>query len=211
MGAVTMSDASIRQEIRITIRAGTGQFYTFNGLCDGREHFAVGFGDWRAQNAPLVRVHSECATGDLFGSARCDCGDQMQEAIDRMRVEGGVFLYLRQEGRGIGLYNKLDAYALQQKGFDTYEANLMLDFPADLRDYAPAVQMLKALGLRRIRLLSNNPDKVSQLSAGGIEIEQAVPTRTYIKEENRAYLKAKLEKGNHRLFLQWGDYEYAPA
>ena len=125
-----------------------------------------------ATSAPLVRLHSECLTGDVFGSQRCDCGPQLREAVERIADAGGFLLYLRQEGRGIGLYAKLDAYALQDAGLDTYEANLALGFAADERDYTVAAQMLRALGVSRVALLSNNPDKAAQLTGLGITVTE---------------------------------------
>src|SRR5690606_14203700 len=125
---------------------------------DGKEHFAVGFGKWKEQPTPLARIHSECLTGDLFGSRHCDCGDQLNESLSRFRNSGGILLYLRQEGRGIGLYNKLDAYALQARGADTFQANRLLGLGDDLRSFDVAAEMLRALGKTEIRLLSNNPD-----------------------------------------------------
>jgi len=156
----------VRQKVAIPILDGEveGDFFTFTGLADG-EHVAVGFGDWKKQSVPLIRLHSECLTGDLFRSAKCDCGPQLQEAVVRFAKEGGVLLYLRQEGRGIGLYNKLDAYALQSKGFNTFEANRLLNFRDDQRDYRSAAHMLRALEGTTVRLLTNNPDKAAQLSS----------------------------------------------
>lgn len=200
-GWVADRDCRIRRSVTIPIQAGNAVFHTFEGLCDGQEHFAVGFGDWKSQPAPLVRLHSECVTGDLLGSHRCDCGEQMREAVDRMAREGGVLLYLRQEGRGIGLYNKLDAYALQDQGWDTFDANRMLNLPIDGRSYRAAAQMLHALGLPRLRLLSNNPDKLAQLRSFGVGVAEVVATGTYSKPANERYLRAKLEKAGHGLTL----------
>ena len=133
---------------------------------------AAGF---REPGTPLVRLHSECLTGDVFGSERCDCGPQLREGVEAVAATGGFLLYLRQEGRGIGLYAKLDAYALQDTGMDTYEANLALGHGEDERDYTAAAQMLSALGANSIRLLSNNPDKAAQLTAHGISVSERVP------------------------------------
>ena len=162
--------ATIRTQVLLPLRFADGfgttaRVYTFDGLADGREHLALGLGERAAavsadhDEAPLVRIHSECCTGDVFGSERCDCGPQLSEAVRRITQSGGFLLYLRQEGRGIGLYAKLDAYALQDAGLDTYEANLALGYRADGRNYTVAAQMLGALGLNRVALLSNNPDK----------------------------------------------------
>jgi GTP cyclohydrolase II len=183
------------------MRGTSAVFHTFNGLSDGKEHFALGFGDWERQGAPLVRLHSECMTGDVLGSGRCDCGEQLAEAIERMSREGGLLLYLRQEGRGIGLYSKLDAYALQDLGFDTFEANRFLKYPEDSRSYAAAAQMLRALDATAVRLLTNNPDKVAQLRGHGIRVTEVLPTGVYVKKDNERYLKAKADKAGHRLKL----------
>ena len=153
----------------------TARVFTFEGLADAGEHVALQLGDLGAHrrartDAPLVRVHSECLTGDVFGSQRCDCGPQLLEAVERIADAGGFLLYLRQEGRGIGLYAKLDAYALQDTGLDTYQANVALGYPEDERDYTVAAQMLHALGVTRVALLSNNPDKAAQLSGLGVTV-----------------------------------------
>ena len=151
--------------------------------------------------APLVRPHSECLTGDVFGSQRCDCGAQLREAVEHIAEVGGYLLYLRQEGRGIGLYPKLDAYLLQDAGLDTYEANLALGHAEDERDYTVAAQMLHALGLSSVALLSNNPDKVHQLSRLGINVVEQVPTRVHLSVANAAYLAAKADRGGHTIEL----------
>src|SRR5215211_5541580 len=146
--------ATVRTRVRIPLRFADG----YSVPADGAEHIALVLGD-PAAGTPLVRLHSECLTGDVFGSARCDCGPQLREAVQRITEAGGFLLYLRQEGRGIGLYAKLDAYALQDAGLDTYEANRALGRGEDERDYTVAAQMLLTLGADRITLLSNNPDK----------------------------------------------------
>ncbi|GLY02469.1 MULTISPECIES: GTP cyclohydrolase II [Actinoplanes] len=187
----------------------TADVVTFTGLADGREHLALGLGDWRGAvaaaatggTAPLVRPHSECLTGDVFGSQRCDCGPQLREAAERISAEGGFLLYLRQEGRGIGLYAKLDAYALQDTGLDTYQANLALGHAEDERDYTPAAQMLTALGADRIRLLSNNPDKATQLTGLGIEVTERIPTGVHLSDANARYLTAKRDHTAHTIDL----------
>jgi len=138
----------------------------------------------------------------VFGSQRCDCGPQLREAVERITRHGGYVLYLRQEGRGIGLYGKLDAYALQDRGLDTYDANLALGHGADERDYSSAAQMLRALGVRRIMLLSNNPDKGAQLAGLGITIARQVPTALHLTGANAAYLASKARRGGHELLLR---------
>ncbi|GGL27446.1 GTP cyclohydrolase-2 [Streptomyces anthocyanicus] len=172
---------------------------SFDGLHDGREHVALLMPGWEKKSDPLVRVHSECLTGDVFGSQRCDCGPQLHEALAMCSHEGGIILYLRQEGRGIGLYNKFDAYLLQDGGLDTFEANAVLNFSHDLRDYRVAAEMLSALGVPRIRLLSNNPEKGNQLRSHGVAISDVVATGTFVNENNQAYLTAKRERAGHAL------------
>jgi GTP cyclohydrolase II len=170
---------------------------TVHGLADGREHLAVGLGD--RVPTPLVRLHSECLTGEVFGSERCDCGPQLREAVERIAASGGYLLYLRQEGRGIGLYDKIDAYALQDGGLDTYEANRALGHAEDERDYTVAGQMLTALGVRRLRLLTNNPDKARQLTELGLDVAEQLPTGVHVSAANLGYLVAKARHGAHLL------------
>jgi GTP cyclohydrolase II len=202
--------ATVRTQVSIPLRFGDGftttaRAFTFDGLVDGREHLALRLGDrplsTHHDTPPLVRLHSECLTGDVLGSARCDCGPQLREAAERVAARGGLLLYLRQEGRGIGLYAKLDAYALQDDGLDTYEANLALGFSADARDYTVAAQMLHALGVRRVALLTNNPDKAAQLSRLGVEVAERVPTAVHLGPANAAYLAAKVARGAHLIDL----------
>lgn len=190
----------VRRQVEIPVLGGRylATFITFDNLADGKEHFALALGDWQ-RSEPLVRMHSECVTGDVFMSARCDCGPQLEEAIVRISAEGGLILYLRQEGRGIGLINKLDAYALQDKGMNTYEANRALGFEDDQRDFTVAAEMLKALGIDHIRLLTNNPRKIAQLQANGIHVDDRVGTRVYRNVHNARYLAAKKEEGHHAL------------
>ncbi|WP_283560209.1 GTP cyclohydrolase II [Paenarthrobacter sp. PH39-S1] len=164
---------------------------------DGTPQSAV-----RAGAAPLVRLHSECLTGDVFGSYRCDCGEQLAYALQMIHAGGGTLIYLRgHEGRGIGLANKLRAYALQEAGADTVEANEQLGLPVDSRDYAAAAAILAELGLHRIRLMSNNPLKQSQLAALGIEVTEMVPTEVPSREQNVRYLETKRDRMNHILIL----------
>ena len=196
--------ATVRREVTLPLRLGgrthEARVCTFSGLADGREHLAVALGD-PAGATPLVRLHSECLTGDVLGSLRCDCGPQLHEAVERIADAGGYLLYLRQEGRGIGLYNKIDAYALQDAGRDTYEANLALGFDTDERDYTAAAQMLLALGLARVDLLTNNPDKVAQLEDAGISVASRVPTGLHRSSANGRYLAAKASGGHQLLGL----------
>jgi GTP cyclohydrolase II len=172
--------------------------HAFDGLIDDGAHIALVFEPW-PQPLPLVRVHSSCLTGDVFGSLRCDCGPQLDHALGRLAAEGGLLVYLEQEGRGIGLRAKLEAYRLQDLGLDTYEANRRLGYAPDARDYAPAAQMLLALGARRVRLLTSNPDKVSQLRRYGVDIVEVVPTPTFANRHNLGYLRTKAASGAHAL------------
>ena len=194
--------AAIRTQVRVPLRfpdgyATTALATSFRGLVDSREHLAFSCGSPTA--VPLVRPHSECLTGDVFGSQRCDCGPQLREAAERITVAGGYLLYLRQEGRGIGLYDKLDAYALQDTGLDTYEANLALGHAPDERDYTVGAQMLRALGVSTLALLSNNPDKAAQLERLGVTVAARVPTGVHASEANASYLSAKARNGHHGL------------
>lgn len=176
------------------------EILSFHGLKTDKEHVAIIFKQAdQTQDMPLVRMHSECLTGDVFHSSRCDCGEQLEETINRMGESGGIILYLRQEGRGIGLYNKIDAYRLQSQGMNTYEANNHLGFDDDLRDFTEAAQMLEALGVNKIRLVTNNPKKIRELSEYGIEIGEVVNTSAHIKDGNENYLKAKVSHGKHDL------------
>ncbi|MFF4114100.1 GTP cyclohydrolase II [Streptomyces sp. NPDC001714] len=198
--------ATQRARVRVPLRFNDGysvsaELVTFHGLTDGQEHVAVVLGEPAPGTLPLVRLHSECLTGDVFGSARCDCGPQLREAVERIAERGGVLLYLRQEGRGIGLYNKLDAYALQDQGLDTYEANAALGLPEDARDYTAAAQMLAALGLTDLDLLSNNPDKAEQLRGLGVTVRDRVPTGVFSTAHNVRYLRAKVLHTQHTLPL----------
>jgi GTP cyclohydrolase II len=206
MSSAPLAPASVRTSVRIPLHFSDGfrvdaQVFTFDGLADGLEHVALGLGDYRHTDTPLVRLHSECLTGDVFGSARCDCGPQLRDAAEQISKAGGYLLYLRQEGRGIGLYNKLDAYALQDQGLNTYEANEALGLPSDGRDYTAAAQMLDTLGADRIELLSNNPDKAKQLAAHGIEIRRKVPTGVFVTPTNLRYLQTKVNVTGHQIVL----------
>jgi len=203
--------ASIRTQVPLPLRFADGyvtnaRVFSFNGLVDGQEHLAFGLGDRTAavtsagrERSPLVRLHSECLTGDVFGSQRCDCGAQLREAVERIADSGGFLLYLRQEGRGIGLYAKLEAYALQDGGLDTYEANLALGHREDERSYVVAAQMLNALGVLRIALLTNNPDKARQLRRFGVTVTERVPTAVHLSYANARYLATKARRGEHTI------------
>jgi len=205
---------AVRTQVTVPLRfpdgyATTADVVTFTGLADGKEHLLLGLGDWEGAlarsaeggPAPLVRPHSECLTGDVFGSERCDCGPQLREAAERIGQDGGFLLYLRQEGRGIGLYTKLDAYALQDAGLDTYAANRALGRGEDERDYTAAAQMLRVVGADRVRLLSNNPDKAAQLELLGVRVTDRVPTRVHLSAANARYLAAKRDHTAHTLDL----------
>ena len=166
---------------------------------DGKEHLALTLGDLNA-GVPLLRIHSECLTGDALFSLRCDCGFQLEHALQRIATEGrGAVLYLRQEGRGIGLANKIRAYALQDHGADTVEANAHLGFPADLRDYQPAIEILRDLHVARVRLMTNNPRKVEALQKSGIEISERIPIQCGRNPHNEDYLHTKADKLGHLL------------
>jgi GTP cyclohydrolase II len=207
----TALTATIRTQVLMPLRfadgyATTARVFTFDGLVDGQEHLAFGLGDRAAAvtsagsgSIPLVRPHSECLTGDVFGSQRCDCGAQLREAVERIADSGGFLLYLRQEGRGIGLYAKLDAYALQDAGLDTYEANLALGHREDERSYVVAAQMLRVLGATQVALLSNNPDKARQLRRFGVAVTALVPTGVHLSSTNARYLATKADRGAHTL------------
>ena len=198
-----MAEVRARVELKVGSKSHIdAELLSFHGLETDKEHVAIIFKSAdKKSETPLVRMHSECLTGDVFHSSRCDCGEQLDETIEKMGELGGIILYLRQEGRGIGLYNKIDAYRLQSEGMNTYEANNHLGFGDDLRDFTEAAQMLEALDVKKIRLITNNPKKIKELQDHRIEIEEVVNTHAHIKHGNESYLKAKVSHGKHLLDL----------
>ena len=186
------------EEVDLPTALGHFKLRLYTSAPDGMDHLALIKGDVEGGDAPLVRVHSECLTGDVFGSCRCDCGNQLHAAMSMVEKEGrGVILYMRQEGRGIGLANKLHAYKLQEGGLDTVEANVKLGFAPDLRDYGVGAQILADIGLKRIRLMTNNPKKLIGLQGYGLEIVERVPVVFEPGDHNRRYLETKKSKMGH--------------
>ena len=187
-------------EARLPTRYGPFQAIAYKSHVDTGEHIALTIGEWTEDEPVLVRIHSECLTGDVFGSMRCDCGEQIDLALQQISQEGnGIFLYMRQEGRGIGLHNKIKAYSLQDQGLDTVEANETLGFEPDLRHYGVGAQILRDLGVRKLNLLTNNPKKVVGLSGFDLEIVDRIPVEAEVTDENRTYMKTKKARMGHIL------------
>ena len=187
-------------EARLPTRYGPFQAIAYKSHVDVGEHIALTIGEWTEDEPVLVRIHSECLTGDVFGSMRCDCGEQIDLALQQIAEAGnGIFLYMRQEGRGIGLHNKIKAYSLQDEGLDTVEANETLGFEPDLRHYGVGAQILRDLGVRKLNLLTNNPKKVVGLSGFDLEIVNRIPVEAEVTDENRTYMKTKKARMGHIL------------
>ena len=185
---------------RLPTRHGEFSIHAFEDVETGKEHVALSMGDLTNGQPALARLHSECLTGDGFGSLRCDCGPQLEAAMRQVAEAGhGVILYLRQEGRGIGLVNKIRAYALQDAGADTVEANEQLGFGADLREYAMCGDMLRHLGVTQVRLMTNNPKKVAAVEANGVQVVERVPLISGLNPHNESYMQTKTDKMGHLL------------
>ena len=199
-----MEPLNVQRMVSARIPTDEAEFHLFlyHNNHDDKEHLAVVLGDVRGKPDVLVRLHSECFTGDVLGSRRCDCGEQLSFAMQQIALEGvGVLVYLRQEGRGIGLLDKLRAYNLQDEGYDTVEANLLLGHQADERDYTVAARILADLGVQSVRLLTNNPQKIDTLQEVGISVAERVPVQPTVYAENANYLFTKITRMNHMLNL----------
>ncbi|MET3695966.1 bifunctional 3,4-dihydroxy-2-butanone-4-phosphate synthase/GTP cyclohydrolase II [Bacillus oleivorans] len=195
-------DSLINREVDVQLPTiyGTFRAIGYTNILDGKEHVALVKGEIKGDEPVLVRVHSECLTGDVFGSNRCDCGPQLHSALEQIEAAGnGVLLYMRQEGRGIGLINKLKAYKLQEEGLDTVEANQELGFKPDLRDYGIGAQILRDLGIQQLKIMTNNPRKIKGLNGYGLEVVERVPIQMPAKKENEKYLHTKHERLGHLL------------
>lgn len=200
----SMDELTITRQVATRLPTEFGEFrlYLFTTNRDQKEHLALVYGEVQGKKNVLVRVHSECLTGDVLGSRRCDCGEQLHEAMRMISRAGqGMVLYLRQEGRGIGLLEKLRAYNLQDQGYDTVDANLMLGHQADERDYTVAAKMLADLEVLSIRLITNNPAKIEHLQELGVIVKERVPIQPTVYADNAAYLLTKAERMNHQLNL----------
>ena len=202
---------SVPSDAKLPTKYGDFRIRVFNQPSTGFDHVALTLGDMHGPDPVLIRLHSECLTGDALGSLRCDCGPQLDAALEAISERGwGCLLYLRQEGRGIGLHAKIQAYHLQDRGADTLEANLMLGLPADGRDYGIAAQMLQTLDIQKVSLLSNNPDKKDQLIELGIDVVELIPLVVGVGEENRFYLETKVERMGHQIVKQQLDDNEGP-
>ena len=191
---------TLAAESNLPTEFGDFKIFVFKNYLDHKEHLAIVKGDVSGFENVLVRVHSECLTGDVFGSKRCDCGEQLHHALRTIEKEGrGVVVYMRQEGRGIGLTNKIKAYALQEKGLDTVEANVELGFPPDMREYSLAAQIIRFLGIKSVSLITNNPIKKTSLEHWGITVNKRVPVIVKANNINAGYLQTKKEKMGHLL------------
>ena len=191
---------NVPADARLPTKFGEFRIRVFHEKETGLDHVALTLGDMKGPDPVLVRVHSECITGDAFSSIRCDCGSQLENALKKIQQKGwGCLLYLRQEGRGIGLHAKIQAYNLQDKGADTLDANLMLGLPADARDYSIASIILKNIGVTNVSLLTNNPDKVEKLRNLDIIVDERVPLIVGVRNENRDYLQTKSDKMGHHI------------
>ena len=198
------NETLVKREVQVKLPTEWGDFdlYAYRRKDTGEEHLALIKGKWGKDEPILVRVHSSCLTGDIFGSLRCDCGPQLHKAMEKINTEGkGVIVYMNQEGRGIGLLNKLKAYKLQEEGLDTVEANLKLGFKMDERDYGIGAQILRDLGVSKMRLLTNNPTKRAGLVGYGLEITENIPIEIKSNEHNERYLLTKRDKMRHILNL----------
>jgi GTP cyclohydrolase II len=197
---------------RIPTEHGEFKLLLYKQKPDGKEHLALVMGDLRSNQPVLVRIHSECFTGDVLGSRRCDCGEQLDKAMQLIAKEGvGVITYLRQEGRGIGLLDKLRSYNLQDKGYDTVDANTMLGHAPDERDYTIAACILEDLGVHAVRLMTNNPDKIRALEQHGIQVSERIPLQTAIHTDNARYLQTKASRMHHMLDITFGPAHHFAA
>jgi 3,4-dihydroxy 2-butanone 4-phosphate synthase/GTP cyclohydrolase II len=199
------NDSLIEEVVHVDMPTERGEFklHAFKVKETNQEHLALVKGTWDTEEPILVRVHSSCITGDVFGSCRCDCGPQLEKAMELIEKEGkGVIVYMNQEGRGIGLLNKLKAYKLQEEGLDTVEANLRLGFKSDERDYGIGAQILRSLGVNKMRLMSNNPTKRTGLVGYGLEVVENVPIEVESNIHNESYLRTKRDKMGHSLKMK---------